>query len=69
MEAWARIELAYSSFAENRLTTWPPGRVRRDLPSLKIQQIGFHYFTILSTTRRYGDEPFLPHQSPHPKRE
>ena|GEM_PF-7109308 len=25
-ETWARIELAYSSFAENRLTTWPPGR-------------------------------------------
>lgn len=24
-ETWARIELAYSSFAENRLTTWPPG--------------------------------------------
>ncbi len=25
-EVWARIELAYSSFAENRLTTWPPDR-------------------------------------------
>jgi hypothetical protein len=24
-ETWARIELACSSFAENRLTTWPPG--------------------------------------------
>lgn len=26
VEVRARIELAYSSFAENRLTTWPPDR-------------------------------------------
>lgn len=34
-ETWARIELAYSSFAENRLTTWPPGRFIFDLEYLR----------------------------------
>ncbi len=64
MEAWARIELAYSSFAENRLTTWPPG----PFSPAKLEERrgrGLTYSTILSIIRRYDGALFLQYRWRH----
>ncbi len=55
-ETWARIELAYSSFAENRLTTWPPGLLLFELLHIQLEEGLYILAGFLSRVNRHIKE-------------